>query len=488
MLRWIMVFGCLVGLTGVPLQVAAEIRPEALVETYGKAVVTITTTTSDGQVRLGTGFFVTPEGRLVTNLHVIRGAARVVVRKTDGMSFDGVEVMAHDLRQDFAILKVAGAKLPTVFLGDSDLPKIGARVYVIGNPQGLENTVTDGLLSGRRMLKEGVPLLQISAPISTGSSGSPVFDAEGRVIGVAVSRVVDGQNLNFAIPVNVLKGELTRTQGRTLAQLDGAVALEAALAALNEDDLDRAAELYEAAARAPHDPRTRRLAASLSLSLVSARIVAHCEAYKHLKHAVELPLPDKDDKLAPPDVPRHREAYRRTLQAIQRRCLADLEAMTTLYLDCRDILDREPVALSFRLGRPFEAEALALEQAHVRIAEGVLSQTPFARGLGEAAFYIRARHKHAWLQSLGMETAILNDVREWPRLPRLLQTRALVVPPAMAFSVLTDAVAAQITAHPDLGRNSTFNRLVNERYIRIKELHDSRRNAAGTSGTVGRQK
>ncbi len=453
----------------------AEAPAEALVERYGKAVVTITVTTVDGQARLGTGFFVTPEGRLITNLHVIRGAEKVVVRKTDGTSFDAVEVMAHDLPQDYAILKVATSRQPTVLLGDSDLPKIGARVYVIGNPQGLENTVTDGLLSGRRMLKEGVPLLQISAPISTGSSGSPVFDAEGRVIGVAVSRVVDGQNLNFAIPINSLKGELTRTAGRTLSELDATVALEEALAALNEDDLDQATELYEKVARSPHDPRTRRLAASLALSLISARIAANCEAYDLLKKAVELPLPDKDDKLAPPDVPRHREAYRRLLQAIQRRCLSDLDAMTRLYLDCQDVLDREPAALTFRLGRPFEAEALAVEQAHVRIAEGVLNQTPFAGGLGEAAFYLRARHKHAWLQSLGMETAFLGNIREWPRLPRLLQTRALIIPPTLPFGVLTDAVSAQIVAHPDLGDTPAFNRLVNERYIRIKELHESRR-------------
>jgi hypothetical protein len=115
-------------------------------------------------------------------------------------------VVDYDARRDLAILKIKGFNLPVVELGNSDEVAQGARVVVIGNPMGLENSVSDGLWSGARDTGAGYKLQQMTAPISPGSSGGPVFDIRGRVIGVATLSLVEGQNLNFFVPINYARG------------------------------------------------------------------------------------------------------------------------------------------------------------------------------------------------------------------------------------------------------------------------------------------
>src|SRR5207245_9313707 len=161
----------------------------------------ITTRTADGQCFQGTGFLVSPNGLLVTNMHVVRGAVRTQVRLMNGRTYPVLRTVNCDSVKDIAILKIDGRGLPSVTWGNSGAVNVGARVYVVGNPRGLENTISEGLLSGTRDVG-AYRLLQISAPISPGSSGSPVFDRAGRVIGVAVSTLEGGQNLNFAVPAN----------------------------------------------------------------------------------------------------------------------------------------------------------------------------------------------------------------------------------------------------------------------------------------------
>jgi hypothetical protein len=158
---------------------------------------------SDGNstVSLGSGFFIEDGSALVTNFHVIEGGKDVYVKVGDGRLITTDMLYGYDVKQDLAVLKVSPPAPRAVMLGDSDKVVPGAPITVIGNPEGLEKSVTNGLVSGTRTI-EGQRLFQISAPISHGSSGGPVFDEQGRVIGVVVSSLSDGQNLNFAIPVN----------------------------------------------------------------------------------------------------------------------------------------------------------------------------------------------------------------------------------------------------------------------------------------------
>ena len=125
--------------------------PERLVAEFGKAVVLIAAAKEEGRVlSLGSGFLVTPDGQIVTNYHVIKGAYPAVVKLTSGDVYDDISVVEYDTRRDIAVIKVKGFNLPTVKLGNSDDVKVGEHVAVIGNPQGLENSVSDGLLSGVR--------------------------------------------------------------------------------------------------------------------------------------------------------------------------------------------------------------------------------------------------------------------------------------------------------------------------------------------------
>ncbi len=158
-------------------------------------------------LRRGSGFIVTPEGLVVTSHHVLRGARSAEVISSDGEVFEVVSIAAEDLRHDLAILRVAGFGLPIVPLGDVREIDLGEPVTVIGSPLGLSNTVSDGIVSAKRDM-EGSRILQITAPISTGSSGGPVFDSRGRVIGVLAGYYPRGQNVNFAVPIEYARGLL----------------------------------------------------------------------------------------------------------------------------------------------------------------------------------------------------------------------------------------------------------------------------------------
>ena len=167
------------------------------------AVVNIYTFEGDTSLALGSGFFFTAAGHIATNRHVIQSADRVEVHLPSGEILRDVHFVADDASRDLAILWVPkhfGAHLPVE--NDASI-QIGERLFVIGNPMGLENTFSDGLLSARRQI-EGVAFLQFTAPISSGSSGGPVMNAKGAVIGVTTSTMTEGQNLNLAVPARYL--------------------------------------------------------------------------------------------------------------------------------------------------------------------------------------------------------------------------------------------------------------------------------------------
>jgi serine protease Do len=173
-----------------PAQIAARAMP---------AVVTIRTGSG-----LGTGFVVRPEGWIATNFHVIASGAHVTVTTGDARQFDVVEVLAASPEHDLALVRVEAQGLPPLSLGDSDAMRPGDPVVAIGNPLGLEDTVSNGLISAVRTIHEGAEVLQISAPIAPGSSGGPIFNDRGEVIGVAAAFLQRGQNLNFGVPIRYL--------------------------------------------------------------------------------------------------------------------------------------------------------------------------------------------------------------------------------------------------------------------------------------------
>jgi Flp pilus assembly protein TadD len=174
-----------------------------------KAVVVVVVYDGEGRaIRQGSGFIVREGGVIVTNHHVISNARSIKI-KTGSKVFNVEGIINLDKENDIAILKVDANNLPTVTIGDADKSSIGEKVYVISSPQGLENTVSDGILSGKREIAPNIKILQMTASVSSGSSGGAVFNENGEVIGIATLLLKDSQNLNFAIPVNVIKGKIS---------------------------------------------------------------------------------------------------------------------------------------------------------------------------------------------------------------------------------------------------------------------------------------
>ena len=162
---------------------------------------------------IGSGFFVKPN-LIATNYHVIEGAAKGTAKLVGKYITYNIEgVTATDKINDLALLKVTAYGIKPLSLGDSDAVRIGATVYVAGNPKGLEGTFSDGIISSRRD-KDTKERLQMTAPISPGSSGGPVINRKGEVIGISFAghQALDAQNLNFAIPSKYLKALLEQSK------------------------------------------------------------------------------------------------------------------------------------------------------------------------------------------------------------------------------------------------------------------------------------
>lgn len=171
----------------------------------------------------GTGFVVSSDGKLLTNLHVIEKGQTVEATAHNDAKFEVLGVLAVDREQDLALVKLRARELPVLPLGSSGKIEAGFRIAVIGSPLGLEGTLSEGIVSAVREVPDDTGVikdkwLQITAPISPGSSGSPVISASGEVIGVATMVLRGGQALNFAIPVEAAKNLLKKAEASTRLQ------------------------------------------------------------------------------------------------------------------------------------------------------------------------------------------------------------------------------------------------------------------------------
>jgi len=155
---------------------------------------------------IGSGFIINANGQILTNAHVVDGADTVTVTLKDGRTFKG-KVLGEDPVTDVAVVKIPSENLPTVTLGDSDQLQPGDEAIAIGNPLGLDNTVTSGIISakGRTISDKRIDFLQTDAAINPGNSGGPLLNSQGQVIGINTAIIQGAQGIGFAIPINTAK-------------------------------------------------------------------------------------------------------------------------------------------------------------------------------------------------------------------------------------------------------------------------------------------
>ena len=166
------------------------------------------------QQSLGSGFIIDKDGYIITNNHVVEGADEIKVKLADGREFKA-RVVGRDSKTDLALIKISSLfkDLPTLPLGDSDKMRVGDWVLAIGNPFGLEHTVTQGIISATSRVIGSGPydnFLQTDAPINPGNSGGPLINLKGEVIGINTAIIATGQGISFAIPSNMAKSVVSQ--------------------------------------------------------------------------------------------------------------------------------------------------------------------------------------------------------------------------------------------------------------------------------------
>lgn len=181
---------------------SAALAPDELFKRVAPSVWRVLASSADGRaLASGSGVVIAPE-TLVTNCHVLRGAAAVSIRQQSVTM--PARLLHADAERDLCELKVAGLRAPAVAVAPEPA-RVGQRIYTLGTPRGLESTLSDGLVSGIRPDAPGGGAIQISAPISPGSSGGGLFDEDGRLLGITTSVIAGmAQNLNFAKPATLL--------------------------------------------------------------------------------------------------------------------------------------------------------------------------------------------------------------------------------------------------------------------------------------------
>jgi tetratricopeptide (TPR) repeat protein len=276
-----------------PLRASQDLLPD-LVRRIKPSAVAIETYDSRGEkLSRGSGFFVESD-RIVTNRHVIEGAYRAEVHASSGTVYQVRGVLAVDAEGDLALLKIdvpANQTRPLPL--DKTSPQEGESVVVIGNPLGLEGSVTNGIVSAVRDIPTFGRIIQITAPISAGSSGSPVVNMQGQVIGIATLQITGGQSVNFAIPSE----RISQLQIATMMSLSDLVAASGrnkrakavqffrdGLSFLSKDDCEKALPYFEKAVESD----SNYAEAWAQTGFCNEKLGKHAEALEASKKAVNL--------------------------------------------------------------------------------------------------------------------------------------------------------------------------------------------------------
>ncbi len=196
---------------------------DQVVDRAGASVTLILTGGGDGQLAgVASGVIVRSDGVLLTALHAVKGMKELQVRLKTGEIYDNVELIATDERRDIAALRIPAAKLPEIKTRSTAELKPGSSVFSIANGAALPWSVSAGVFSGLRNAEEvpgagsGFRLLQFTAPIAPGSSGGLLLDAEGNGLGIILGSLTEGQNINFAVPIDSILGLASGTGGTKL--------------------------------------------------------------------------------------------------------------------------------------------------------------------------------------------------------------------------------------------------------------------------------
>ena len=270
-----------------------DLLPE-LVRRIKPSAVAIETYDSRGEkLSRGSGFFIEAD-RIVTNRHVIEGAYRAEIHSSTGTVYPVKAVLAVDAEGDLAVLKI---DTPSTYVRplplDKTSPQEGESVVVIGNPLGLEGSVTNGIVSAVRDIPTFGRIIQITAPISAGSSGSPVVNMQGQVIGIATLQITGGQSVNFAIPSERISqlaiagpmslSELVATSGRN-KRAKAVQYFRDGLSFLSKDDCEKALVSFEKAVESD----SNYAEAWAQSGFCNEKLGKHSEALEASKRAVNL--------------------------------------------------------------------------------------------------------------------------------------------------------------------------------------------------------
>jgi tetratricopeptide (TPR) repeat protein len=277
-----------------PIEASQDLLPE-LVRRIKPSAVAIETYDSKGEkLSRGSGFFVEVD-RIVTNRHVLEGAYRAEVHSSSGAVFPVKGVLAVDAEGDIALLKIDAPVPPVRALPlDKTSPQEGESVVVIGNPLGLEGSVTNGIVSAVRDIPTFGRIIQITAPISSGSSGSPVVNMQGQVIGIATLQITGGQSVNFAIPSERISQLQVAQTASSLADLVASTGrnkrakavqfFRDGLSFLSKDDCEKALPYFEKATESD----SNYAEAWAQTGFCNEKLQRHAEAIDASKKAVTL--------------------------------------------------------------------------------------------------------------------------------------------------------------------------------------------------------
>ena len=194
-----------------------ELSPEEIFEEVRISTVEVQAEKTNTMGSIGTGFFCDENGTVITNYHVIDGTYQAIIKTSDNQTYNVTGVVGYDRIKDIAILSTDATNSIPLPRGNEEI-KTGAKVYALGSSLGFSETFTDGMVTNANREQDGQTYIQHDAPITNGNSGGPLLNSKGRVIGINTWIIVDGQNMNFAIPIDRVD-EISQNSSKTLAEV-----------------------------------------------------------------------------------------------------------------------------------------------------------------------------------------------------------------------------------------------------------------------------